>query len=36
MFQNNNRGGYNAGDIDDEAFSTEQEIYYMVCKNGCT
>jgi hypothetical protein len=31
LFQNNNRGGYNAGDKDTEAFQSEQEIYYMVC-----
>jgi hypothetical protein len=27
--QNNNRGGYNAGDKDTGAFGSEQEIYYM-------
>ena len=28
--QNNNRGGYNAGDQDTGAFDSEDEIYYMV------
>lgn len=28
--QNNNRGGYNAGDQDTGAFNSEDEIYYMV------
>lgn len=28
--QNNNRGGYNAGDQDIDNFQSEQEIYYMV------
>ena len=28
--QNNNRGGYNAGDQDTGAFDSENEIYYMV------
>ena len=28
--QNNNRGGYNAGDEDTGAFNSEDEIYYMV------
>ena len=28
--QNNNRGGYNAGDQDTAAFQNEEEIYYMV------
>ena len=31
-FQNNNRGGYNAGDVDTESFQgdSEDDIYYMV------
>ena len=33
VLQNNNRGGYNAGDVDDDAFSSEDEIYYMVRAN---
>ncbi len=28
--QNNNRGGYNAGDQDTDNFQNEEEIYYMV------
>lgn len=27
--QNNNRGGYNAGDVDTGAFTSENQIYYM-------
>lgn len=31
FIQNNNRGGYNAGDTDDQqGFNQEEEIYYMV------
>ena len=30
FFQNNNRGGYNAGDQDTGAFNNEEQIYYMV------
>ena len=34
--QNNNRGGYNAGDTDEtNGFQSEEEIYNMVCIPGC-